>query len=101
MSLIIPGSRLFKLALKEKKINEDIWGDVAKNNDPIPVYIPNGLRIEDLKKMQKVAFLTFYFRPSKLLQELINIKNVDEFMFKFKLVFKLLKYLKKGEDIPE
>lgn len=92
LATIIPCSRLFDIALKEGKIDENIWEDMAKSNKPIPIYVPEGLTLDDLKRMQKKAFLRFYLRPGKILQEIASVRDIGDVSFKIRNMLKMLGY---------
>lgn len=94
LATIIPHSRLFEIALKEGKVNENIWADMTQNNDLMPIYVPEGLSIEDMKKMQKKAFLRFYLRPKKILREIASVRDIADVRFKIKNMLKLFGYFR-------
>jgi hypothetical protein len=69
---ILPGSDLFTLALEEGKIAPDVFDKYAKGElkTSLPVYIPEGLSLKDLKDARKKAYNKFYFRPKFILRTL-------------------------------
>lgn len=54
LTQIYPGSDLFKLAVKEGKITQDVYDQYAKGKlkGPLPVYVPEGLSINMLLQLQ-------------------------------------------------
>lgn len=60
----IPGSRLFDVAVREKKIHKDIWDKVIVDGN-IPVYTPDYLSLNTLSKFQRTAYKRFYLNFPK------------------------------------
>ena len=48
---IIPGTRLFSQAFEDGLIDEFVWRDYIARKRPYPIYIPNGVRIEDIMRI--------------------------------------------------
>jgi len=69
LTQIIPGSRLYELAIKEGKIKKDtidryIRGELGNDFfEVFPKYVPDGLTLEDLKKARKIAYRKFFLNP--------------------------------------
>lgn len=69
-----PGSKLYKQAIKEKIISEDVIDNFVNGkfgdefHDFWPVYIPKGLSLKQLIDAKKRAYRKFYLRPSWILQ---------------------------------
>ncbi len=71
LTSIQPGSRIFEMAVKEKRIKPTVWHDYAKGKtDTQPIYVPDGMTIEDLEEFQKKLYRKFYFRPKWLIKRL-------------------------------
>ncbi|MFA5358750.1 MAG: radical SAM protein [Patescibacteria group bacterium] len=66
---IIPGSRLYDLAIKEGKMSNDlldqyIRGELGNNFfEVFPKYIPDGLTIKDLEAARTLAYRKFFINP--------------------------------------
>jgi len=78
----IPGSRLFDVAVREKKIHKDIWDKVIVDGD-IPVYTPDYLSLNTLSKFQKVAYKRFYLNFPKIIKMFLNLKYPRDLLIKF------------------
>jgi radical SAM superfamily enzyme YgiQ (UPF0313 family) len=97
ISLPIPGSRLFDLAIKEGKITYDIIDKYAKGelgdgfHENWPHYIPDGFTFEQLEKYRKKAYFKFYFRPiyvwQRIKKDFFSWENIK---FDFKTAISLL-----------
>jgi radical SAM superfamily enzyme YgiQ (UPF0313 family) len=83
LAMPIPGSRLFEIATKEGKVRKDVWNEVIKGI-PIPVYVPNGVTLAEMIEMQKVAYKTFYGKPSSIIKNLMRAKNIEDLILKIK-----------------
>ena len=90
LAIPIPGTKLFNKAFNEKKISADIWHKVAKGA-LFPVYIPDGLSINELELMRNRAFLKFYLRPKVILNHLkLNIKSPKSLYYNTKTAIELI-----------
>lgn len=69
---ILPGSDLFKLALKEGKITSGVYDQYAKGElkGSLPAYIPEGLTLKDLQNARRQAYKKFYFNPKFIISRL-------------------------------
>ena len=64
-----PGSDLFAIAIKEKRVPINVWDKYAEGKtETLPLYVPPTLIGEDLSKEQKRAYKMFYFRPHYILR---------------------------------
>ncbi|MCX9011219.1 MAG: radical SAM protein [Candidatus Methanoperedens sp.] len=74
LTKILPGSKLFDIAVNEGKIDKDITdkfirGEIGTDwTSAWPTYIPEGLTINDLIDAKKSAYRRFYFRFGWMLQ---------------------------------
>jgi len=79
----IPGSRLLNIAIKEGKIDKDVWNKVVEQGT-IPVYTSDSLNLKSLSRLQKFAYKKFYFDVFKILKLFITLRNVGDFLKRFK-----------------
>lgn len=69
-----PGSILYDEAIRDGIISKTVIDDFVKDelsDDPLtfwPVYVPEGLTLQDLIKAKKIAYRNFYLRPSWFLK---------------------------------
>ena len=67
------GTKLYEVALKEGKLNENYYGRKKA------AYIPDGYKnAEEIEKMINLAYKKFYFRPKYILKTLKKIKSIDD-----------------------
>jgi len=90
LAIPIPGSRLFEIAVKEGKINKDIWDDVIFG-EQIPIYVPNGTTLKQMIQLQKGAYREFYLRPRMFAKILKEIKGINDLYLKVKTGLIVLK----------
>jgi len=72
---LMPGSDLFRLAVKEGVIPPNIYDlyTQGKLGNHLPVsYVPKTLSLEDMIKARRDAYKRFYFRPRFMLQRLVQ-----------------------------
>lgn len=76
ITLPLPGSRIFELALKEGQISFDVIDKYAKGelgegfHENWPHYVPDGFTFERLAAYRKKAYHKFYFRPTYILRRI-------------------------------
>lgn len=86
----VPGSRLFDIAVAEEKMPKDFWEKVNEI-EIMPVYVPDGIRLEDMRKLQKHAYRQFYFNAGYMLYQLRKVKSFKELRDRIGIAFLLLK----------
>lgn len=97
-----PGSQLFIDLVNEGKIETGIRKDGTINpavwerfsayssfTDNKPIYLPEGMTMEELKRAQKLALRKFYLRPKQLVKQIkrLSLQDLPRLMFAFKSVF--------------
>ena len=61
-TVIMPGSGLYDIAIKEKKISPDYWNNYALGKIfRQPLYIPDGISKEFMEKLRILTYKKFYF----------------------------------------
>ena len=67
LTTLMPGADLFQMAVKEKKVESDVWDRYARGEiDDQPVYLPDDMSLEALKAIQKDIYHKYYFRLAYL-----------------------------------
>lgn len=88
-----PGTELWNIALAEgqvKDVGED-WNrftQMAAYTKFNPSYIPKGRKASELILLQKLANISFYFKPSVVWMFFGRIKSFEDFKYFLKSVFK-------------
>ncbi|MFC1941889.1 B12-binding domain-containing radical SAM protein [Chloroflexota bacterium] len=73
LTVLFPGSDLYKEALAEGMITADIWDKFARGEvTEQPVYVPDGFTKCSLEKMQKYIYWRYYYHPAYLLRRLFK-----------------------------
>lgn len=88
-----PATDLYKMALEERVIADDIWQEFAKNPNPdfIPPIWEKELSREELFSLLKKAYRSFYLRPNYIFKKILQLKSGKELINKFKAGLRLLK----------
>jgi len=81
---------LFEIARKERKVPEDVWDRVMKG-ESIPFYVPDGVQLGDMRRLQKDAYSYFYFRLSKILREVSKVRSFEDFVIRARTSITILK----------
>jgi radical SAM superfamily enzyme YgiQ (UPF0313 family) len=89
-----PATDAYFLGLQQGVLTKDYWLEFAKNPTPDfkPAFWEKEMNREELVKLLKKAYFSFYFRPGFILKQIVNLKSPTEFIRKFKLGLGLLKY---------
>ncbi len=74
----VPGTYLFKVAMKNGQINETTkWEEFAPLTNTKPVLVQNNLTAEELIHFQKRAFREFYLRPKYIWHKIKQMKSKE------------------------
>lgn len=101
---IYPGSALAKIFEDKQKISLiDKWRQYADGKisveDVSLIYIPDGMKFDDIRRVRRKAYIKFYFRPRIiwywLKRDIFSIRNLIR---NFSTAFMLLKYGKTSKD---
>jgi len=88
-----PATDLYRLGLENKILPYDYWQEFAQNPNPdfIPLPWEETMTREELFKLLKQGYQSFYFRPSYLIKRLIKLSSWQELKNKTRAAFRLLK----------
>jgi radical SAM superfamily enzyme YgiQ (UPF0313 family) len=89
---ILPGSRLFKIALEEGLVDQNVWNDVRRGA-PVPPYVPKGIDYNDMVELQNRAWKEFYMNPRTLGKIFTGTSSANDFFTKVKSGIRILKML--------
>ena len=93
-NILVPyvGTEIYKEGLKKGILPPDFWSNYVIN--PIPnAYIPlwnEYLNREELSELLQVCFRKFYFRPSRVLRNILRVKSISHFKMKLKGMFTVM-----------
>jgi radical SAM superfamily enzyme YgiQ (UPF0313 family) len=90
----LPGTEIYKEALKSGKFSADYWREYTKGNilNSKPYFIPDGMSERDLFALKKKAYLEFYLRP-KIIWNTSRSLRLTEAVKNSRIFFKLLPYM--------
>ncbi len=94
LTVPMPGSDLFTLAIQDGRITADIWDRYAKGElDEQPVYVPKGLTLQEMKKAQQDAYKQFYFQRRFIFKRLTqDLSSFAQLRRDIRVALSLLKY---------
>jgi radical SAM superfamily enzyme YgiQ (UPF0313 family) len=76
LTKILPATQICEDAIDKGLMQRDRWRKVADGESTIPVYVPEGMNISDMRVFLRRAFLRFYLRPSYITSEFfLSIKE--------------------------
>lgn len=78
--LPLPGTEATCKLIEDKEISLPKWGSLFYSK---VAYSPSGITKEQLKRLQRKAYLTFYLRPKILLKLILEVKSFSH----FKMIF--------------
>lgn len=98
VTIPLPGSKLFEIAINEGVIPPDVTDKFIRGefgdgfNGVWPFYVPKGLTLNDLLNAQKIAYRTFYFHPSYILKRFLkSYKDLNLLKMSIKNAINLLR----------
>jgi len=71
-----PGSELYEMAIKRKWINNNDWSKFNQDESILNIETLSG---EEVMKLRKKAYLSYYLRPKQIFRTLRKIKSLSEF----------------------
>ncbi|GAB4290096.1 MAG: radical SAM protein [Myxococcota bacterium] len=69
LAVPIPGTSLFERAVSEGKIGANVCEEIARGA-AIPVYSPDGVTLDEMKRLRAKAYLRFYLRPTLIARQI-------------------------------
>jgi len=69
--ILLPGSTLFNLAVKEGMVQKDVWARYMRGEASLPVYLPKGMTRADISNYLKEAHRRFYHSLGHFFQQLL------------------------------
>ena len=88
-----PATDLYYLGLEKKILPYDYWQKFAENpkNTFVPFVWEENLTKDELFKLLKYAYRSFYFQPKFIIKKLLKLKSLKELRSKTKAALQLLK----------
>ena len=71
-----PGSKLYKMAAEKEWINSNDWSKFNQDESVLDMKTLSG---EEVMKLRKKAYLSYYLRPQQVFKTLKKIKSLSEF----------------------
>lgn len=92
LTTLFPATELYRKGLERKILKHDYWKEFAENprTDFVPELWEENLTREELVKLSKFAYKSFYMRPMYVLERLFEVKSWQEFKRKVRVGFRLL-----------
>ncbi|MBM3309101.1 MAG: radical SAM protein [Candidatus Altiarchaeales archaeon] len=75
---LLPGTRLFKQALAEGKVDKNIWLDYMQGKRTSLDYLPDGITLEDLYRVNVEAFNRFYLDGGYIRGKISGVSSLVE-----------------------
>jgi radical SAM superfamily enzyme YgiQ (UPF0313 family) len=73
--VLIPGTHLFRQALREGKVQEDVFERYMRGEAGYPEYAPGDLTGQQMRHIHRRAVRDFYFRPAYLSETLRRVRS--------------------------
>jgi len=75
---LLPGTRLFKQALSEGIVDENIWRDYMQGRISSLDYLPEGVTLEDVYRINLEAFNRFYLDGDYMKRKVMSVSSFAE-----------------------
>ncbi|MCK4462869.1 MAG: radical SAM protein, partial [Candidatus Omnitrophica bacterium] len=92
-----PGTEMYDYAVKTGRLRTrdwDIYTSFSSMTNYDPVFTPENIDVETLKKMQRKAFRSYYFRPRMILKHIKKLRSPYIFGEYINSAFTMLKSLR-------
>jgi radical SAM superfamily enzyme YgiQ (UPF0313 family) len=91
----LPGTDAYKEVCKNGELEDKLFWEnqiiPEFNFLEKPIYVPKGIKPEELIKIHQKAYRKFYFRPKYILKQIMNIGSIEDIKRLTKGFFKVLK----------
>lgn len=84
-----PGTEIFEELLDKNLINDKDFSNYGIHT--YPVHHLETLSAEDILRIHNEAYKKFYFRPSKLIKQLMRLRSIDRIQVNLKVSFSLIR----------
>ena len=88
--VLIPRTEIYKKALEQGKVKEDIWKEVLEGKKELPFYCPEGVSLEAMRKLRAKANWDYYIRTKYIISQFMKVRNVYDFIHRAKTGVNLL-----------
>ena len=88
--VLIPRTEIYKKALEQGKVKEDIWKEVLEGKKELPFYCPEGVSLEAMRKLRAKANWDYYIRTKYIVSQFMKVRNVYDFVHRAKTGVNLL-----------
>ncbi len=75
VALALPNTPLFEDALARGVTTADIYDRFMRGEAPFPIFLPEGLEVEELRRKDLEAYRRFYLRPGYVLDRVRRLKG--------------------------
>jgi len=76
--VLIPKTELFRRAVQEGKVTEDVYLRFMHGETGFPEYAPGSLTPDDMRRIHKRALREFYFRPRYIADALGRVRSAGD-----------------------
>ncbi|MFH1125533.1 MAG: radical SAM protein [Candidatus Altiarchaeota archaeon] len=77
-AILLPGSGLYELALHEGLIQEGVWARYMRGEIPLLIYLPKGIKREEISNYLRDGYRRFYLNPSYMFQRLSRARSISD-----------------------
>jgi radical SAM superfamily enzyme YgiQ (UPF0313 family) len=78
--VLVPKTQLFYQAVREGKVEEDVFDRFMRGEITYPEYSPGDLTPDDMRQIHSSAIRQFYFRPRYFAQTLRRVRKFSDLM---------------------
>ncbi len=90
IALVVPNTPLFHDAVSRGLVPADVFDRYMYGEVGFPVFVPEGLKLEQLRRMDLQAYRRFYLRPGYVLERLRRLQGPADLMRHIKLALWVL-----------
>jgi radical SAM superfamily enzyme YgiQ (UPF0313 family) len=79
-TIVLPGSRLFGIAVDDGVVSPDCWRVFAEKGGKLPYYVPEGVSFCEMEGLRRQAISSFYFNGKYLADRILKPNSAGEFL---------------------
>ena len=91
VALVVPNTPLFHDAVSRGLVDEDVFDRYMHGEVGFPVFIPEGLELDQLRRADRRAYRRFYLRPSYVWERLRRLRGPADLLRHVKLALWVLR----------
>ena len=91
VAMVLPNTELFRRALQRGLVTEDVFDRFMRGETPFPAFVPEGLTLSDLRRVDARAYRRFYLRLGYVVQRVRSLRGPADLLYHIKMALWVLR----------